>query len=382
MTARRDGPLRIAFCIDSLDVGGTELNAVRTAEHLVGTGEVTLFVYHMQGDGPLLARYRDIAANLRRVSLRNLYGPLTFKRGLEFARSLRSDRVEVLHCHDVYSNIFGVPWARLGAAKAAIASRRWTDSLPRPGLAVPNRWVSRWATRVLANSERIAQLVESEGVPRERVFMLPNFLDDSAFEDLDPTLRADQLGSFGIPSGRLVIGAVGRLVPEKGYEHLLRAVAKLENGIEPVILLVGEGPERQRLSRLAHDLGIGDRLFLPGTLRTAWNLQQLMDLIVMPSVSEGFPNSLIEAMAAQRPIVATRVGGIPDALEHGVTGLLTEAGSVDDLTASIRTLLGDRSLAGRLGTQAREVARSRFGAEQVIGRLLDLYRSLAQEGAT
>src|SRR5262249_49236339 len=146
--------------------------------------------------------------------------------GLRFVRLLHRKRIQLVHTHDLYTNIFAAPWARIGGCRL-IASRRWLDAAPRPGLLVLNRWSYRFAQRVIANSAFTARLlVEQERVPATRVVELPNFLEERAFRRLTAEARSARLRSWGVPQGAFVVGAVARLAPVKNHAMLLRALAQ------------------------------------------------------------------------------------------------------------------------------------------------------------
>jgi hypothetical protein len=158
--------IRVAYCLDSFAIGGTELNAVRTAEAL-DPDRIELCVLHLQTHGPLRSRYERLGVRMTHVPIRNLYSPRTAVQGMRLARLLRRWNVDVVHSHDIYSNIFVVPWARIFSRCSIIASRRWWYEVPRPELVTVNRWSSLLAHRVLANSSGVAKLLaREEGVPQ------------------------------------------------------------------------------------------------------------------------------------------------------------------------------------------------------------------------
>ena len=134
------------------------------------------------------------------------------------ARTLRQWKVDVVHSHDIYCNIFAVPWARMLSGCSIIASRRWWYEAPRPELVTVNRWTSRLAHRILANSSAVAELLaREEGVPRRKIVEIPNFLAENAFEAVDKAVRVAQRRRWGLPDGAFVIGIVARLSPVKNH---------------------------------------------------------------------------------------------------------------------------------------------------------------------
>jgi glycosyltransferase involved in cell wall biosynthesis len=375
--------IRLAFCIDNFRIGGTELNAVRWAERL-DPARFALSVIHFQADGPLRSRYERLGVRLVALPLRNLYGPGALAQGWRLARWLAAERIQVLHTHDIYSNIFAVPWARLAGVPAVVASRRWWQLSPRAVHRVANRWASRAAHRVVANSPSVATLLTREdGVAAAKVFCVPNCLAEDAFAPLPERERAAWRARLGLPAHAVAIGIVARLDPVKDHATLVRAFAQLcDAGEWPELHLVcvGDGPVRGPLATLVERMGIGGRVHLPGTLTPPFNVQQLFDISVLCSVTEGSPNAVLEAMAAARPVVATRVGGIPDAVRDGDTGLLVPAGAVDALAAALRGLLRAPARARALGARAQAYARAEHHEERVIPRLSDWYAALTTNG--
>lgn len=371
--------IRLAFCIDNFQIGGTELNAVRWAEHL-SPQRFQLTVVHFQVDGPLRARFQRAATQLVRLPLRNLYGPGAIRQGIRLARFLARARCDVFHAHDLYSNIFGVPWARLARVPLVVASRRWWNPSPGTGPvhAIANRWACRAAHRVLANSPSVAALLtRRDGIPPEKVVCIPNSLAQDAFVPVPAAERAAWRTRLGMPADALVIGIVARLDRDKDHATLLEALARLVADVPRAHLVcIGDGPERARVTGLAQRLGLDGRVQFPGTLTAPFNLHHLFDVSVLCSVTEAFPNSVIEAMAAARPVIATRVGGVPDAIRDGETGVLVPARDPDALAAALRAVIDEPGRAHALGAAAQAYARSQYDETRVIERLSAWYESI------
>ncbi len=235
--------IRIGYCIDSFDIGGTELNALRTVEAL-DLSQFEITVFHLHEDGPLRSRYEALGVRLVHLPISQLYSPRTAIQGLRFARILREREIKVVHTHDLYTNIFAVPWARMLGGCRALASRRWLDDVPRSGLVPLNRWSYRLATRVLANSAIVAQfLANDERIPLHKIIEIPNFLEERAFYRLSSEARAAQRRLWGIAEGAFVAGTVARLAPVKNHELLIRAAHRLGNNFH--VVLVGDGQPRE-----------------------------------------------------------------------------------------------------------------------------------------
>jgi glycosyltransferase involved in cell wall biosynthesis len=242
-----------------------------------------------------------------------------------------------------------------------------------------NRAAYRLAHRVVGNSPSVSRLVETEGrVPPARVVTIPNFLDARAFEPISPQERCRLLAELEVPTGAFVVGIVARLSAVKDHAMLLRAVAAIRPSHPDIhCVVVGDGPERERLAALADTLGIREGVHFAGQRPQFPNLHHLFDVSVLCSTSEAFPNSVLEAMAAARPVVATAVGGTPDAVRDGLTGILVPPGDSDRLAAALRLLYADGDRRAAFGTAGRDGARSGYGEEAVIAQVETLYRQLA-----
>jgi glycosyltransferase involved in cell wall biosynthesis len=369
--------IRIVYCLDSMNVGGTELNAIRTAERL-DRDRFDLTVTALRPEGPLAERYEAAGVPVFSFPIPSLYGPAAVRQGLRFARFLRERRVDIVHSHDQYNNVFASIWARAAGTPVVIASRRWWQSLQSRKQRASNALGYRFAHYVLANSPSVARLLrEGDHVSRRRILLVSNFVDEDAFTPPTAAERAAALAGIAIPEGAITIGVVANLHPPKDQASLLRAVAALTPRWPQLhVVLVGRGECLEMLGGLARELAIGDRVHFAGYRSNRPNLNFFFDISVLCSLSEGFPNTIIEAMAAGRPVIATSVGGIPDAVEDGETGLLVPTSSPDRLAAAVAALAGDPARRRAMGALGRARARERYHAARVIPSLERLYEEL------
>jgi glycosyltransferase involved in cell wall biosynthesis len=239
-----------------------------------------------------------------------------------------------------------------------------------------NRWASMCADRILANSKGVAEyLALNERVRQDKIVEIPNFLDADAFVLADESARLAQRRAWGVPDGAFVIGIVARLSPVKNHSLLISAAAHLERRIH--LVLVGDGPSRAALEKLAQQMGLADRVHFAGEVVSRENLHQYFDVSVLCSTSEGFPNSVLEAMAAARPVIATPVGGVTEAITDGSTGILVSVNDLEGLVHALRRLQSDTHLRAKLGDAAREFVRIKYHRSTVIEALSSLYERLA-----
>jgi glycosyltransferase involved in cell wall biosynthesis len=296
----------------------------------------------------------------------------------EVAHHLRRLRADVLCCHGYKPDVLGW-WAgrRAGVPVVAVA-HGWTAATLKVRLnEALDRLILRWADRVVCVSEAQAVRVRRAGVRPERVAVIRNAVATAPFDRPDPAGRALLERFLPRPYPRLV-GAAGRLSPEKGFGHFVAAAARVARADPGVgFILFGDGPLRDRLARQVAAAGLGDRFALPG-LRT--DLERLLphfDLVVLPSFTEGLPVVVLEACAAGVPVVATAVGGTPEVVRDGVTGCLVPPGRPGLLAGRILDLLNDESGRRAMGRRGRERVRQHFTFEGQSARYRQLFEGLA-----
>jgi glycosyltransferase involved in cell wall biosynthesis len=309
--------------------------------------------------------------------MRSLYGLAAVRQGVRLAHFLRTQRIAILHAHDVYSNAFAVPWARLVGVRT-IASRRWWEGFHGSRWRLTSRASYRVAHAVLANSASIGRmLIDVEGVPSGRVAVVPNFVDESAFERPDGAVLKALREELRLEGAAPIIGIVANLLPVKDHTMLLRAAAVLRPRWPRLrIVLVGDGPCRPELVRLSHDLELADTIVFAGWRPNVPNLHHTFDISVLCSTSEGLPNSVLEAMAASRPVVATKVGAVGDAVIDGETGVLVPRGDHTQLAAALDALLRDSVRAARMGQAGAARALAHYSRDAALNALERLYGGL------
>jgi|SRR5688572_18986900 len=370
--------IRVIHVLDNLNTGGTELNAVRSALLLDRDRFDVQFVC-LQPHGPLRQRLDAAGIPVTGIHLTSFRGPGALRAVLELRSLVRARRVDVVHAHDPYANVLAAPAVRLAGRGAVIVSQRWWRNVHAPLVRAANRVAYKLAHRVLANSPSVGELVvREEGVPRKRLVVIPNFVDDAAFAPLSPARRAELRDRVGLAPNDIAIGVVANLYPVKDHATLVRAAARvLARFPHARFAFVGEGGERDAIVAQASALGITDKVLLPGRIPHEAGLSGIFDVAVLTSLEEGFPNFVVEAMAARRPVVATRVGGIPDAVVPGETGFLATAGDDEAIADALMRLLVEPERRARMGDAGSTRARSLYHADVVMSALTNLYVSLA-----
>lgn len=266
------------------------------------------------------------------------------------------------------------------AALAATLSRKpyvvTAHNLARPLPGLPGRLLRFSGGRargVVAVSAAVAATLDAWGAPMERIRVIPNGVPESAFDVPD---RAEARRRLRIVHRGPLVAAAGRLAREKGFATLVAAGARLTVDIPDLrVVIAGAGPERDALAAMATSLRISSHIDLCGALNEVATLFAAADLVVAPSLSEGQGLVALEAMAAGRPVVASRVGGLVETVQEGETGLLTPPGDAEALAHAVAGLLRDRTRAERMGMQGRELVAQRYTLEGMCRSTADYYEA-------
>ena len=313
------------------------------------------------------------SAGVRLLTLRRR-GPLDLPAWAPLLAMLRRERVDVLHAHKFGSNVWGTALGRLAGVPVVIAHEHTWSYTGQPW----RRWldrsvVARGCDAFLAVSqEDRRRMIEIEGIAPARVLVVPNGLSPD-----QPRSGHDVRAELGIGPDDPVVGSVTRLCPQKSPELLVGAAARLRPDFPGLRLLIaGEGPDRARVEALVAELGLGDAVHLLGLRDDVPDLLAAIDVAVSSSAWEGSPLAVLEYMEAALPLVATRVGGVPELIEDGVHGRLVAPGDPAALASAIAELLRDRRRGAEMGLRARERRRREFDLGATVSRLERLYVEL------
>ncbi len=294
----------------------------------------------------------------------------------ELTAAIRVSGCDVLLCHGYKANILGRIAARRGGVPAIAVSRGWTGETSRVKL---YDWLDRRHLRLMdhvvcvshGQAEKVSRWCR---VPGSRISVIHNSARLAAFAKADPAARDRLLRHFPVDEGvSRVVFAAGRLSPEKGFGVLIEAAATIcRDDPAAGVVIFGEGGLRGELERRVASLGLTGKVLLPGFRDHLDTLIAGADVVVLPSFTEGLPNVALEASAAGIPVVATAVGGTPEVVADGVTGLLVPSGKPTALAEKVRSLLRDNALAARMGAAGRERMRRLFTFDAQAEAYLEL----------
>jgi L-malate glycosyltransferase len=300
----------------------------------------------------------------------------------ELVRAFKKSNIRIIHTHKYKDTILAAPAAKLCGIPHVV---RTVHGLREPFKGLQDlkmslyksmeRSVHRYCVdSIIGVSSQIERKYKAEG-ECSRVTCIRNGIDlDGEFVQTDRWRTRKELG---VDSGTCLIGTIGRLTPVKGIPYLLQAARMLlRQGVNVKVLIVGDGSIRPDLMTQARDLGISEHIVFLGHREDTNLLLQALDIFVLPSLSEGIPMALLEAMAASRAVVASRVGGVPEIVEDGVEGFLVEPTDVNGLTERCLRLIQSPDMAHKMGQTAKARVERDFSAENMAHRVVALYKEL------
>ena len=316
------------------------------------------------------------AAGFQAMALKN-DTPRLWAARRELGDILRQTRADVLITHGYKSNLVGLWAARPLRIPIIAVSHGWTWECLKVRLyEALDRRVLRWMDKVVCVSEAQAAKVRRAGVAAEKCLAICDAVRPERFDDPDPACR-QQLGSLFVDPPRKIVGAAGRLSPEKGFQVLIDAAAEVVRQ-EPGVgfVLFGSGPLRDALARQIAARGLQNRFILAGFRADIDAFFPALDLFVQSSFSEGLPNVVLEACAAGVPVVATAVGGTPEAVEDGSNGYLVPAGDAPRLARRIADVLADPAGQRQMGARGKENVRRLFSFAEQARKYRQLFDAL------
>ncbi len=385
--------MRILRVIARLNMGGPALHVSYLTKGLAPRGYDTALVAGRLARGEDSMAYVAeslgvdvVALGTLHRDLSPLHDPLAVKR---LVQEIRRVRPHILHTHTAKAGAVGRTAALLaGDARPPIVVHTfhghvlqgYFDPLRTRLFRETERALARHTTRLVAVGPQVRDDLVALGVAPAEKFTVIRLGIDLATRVQVQDGRAEYRGLFGIPDDRFVVGWIGRMTAIKRVPDILASFKLLlDRGIEATLCLVGDGPDREAAEHQARDLGIARNIISLGYQRDVSPYYALFDAFVLPSANEGTPVVAIEALAAERPVVATRVGGVPDVVTEGESGYLVDVGDVDAIARALARLARDPALRQALGARGREIVVPRYRVERLVDDVDELYRALLTE---
>jgi len=355
----RTNSMKVVHLTDSPFFGGPERQILGLSVHLSSAVQTSVLCFR---DGASCVPFLQQLAKAEIPARMLEHGNPHFIRVIaDVTRELRERRADVLICHGYKADLLGWVAARLLGVRVVSVSRGWTSHTPKvrfnEGL---DRWILRHMDRVVCVSDGQADKVRRAGVRPDRLRVIHNAIDTSRFDPDAAGARASLQSLFpGSPA--LIVIAVGRLSPEKGFELFVDAARMLAlRDSATGFLIVGDGPDRTKLEELVREAKLVDRFVFAGFRSDVDALLPGADVLVQSSYTEGLPNVILEACAAGIPVVATDVGGTREVVRDGVNGYLVPSGDAGILAARLAELLTSPAQRQAMGIHGREVVRQEF----------------------
>jgi glycosyltransferase involved in cell wall biosynthesis len=387
-------PIRVLRLIARLNMGGPALHVSYLTRGLESRGYHTTLVAGKlaRGEDSMSFVAEDLGVDV--VSLGELhreispvYDPVAVRR---LVQEIRRVRPHIIHTHTAKAGAVGRAAALIaGDARPAVVVhtyhghvlRGYFDPLRTQIFRETERALARHTTRLIAVGPEVRDdLVELGVAPTEQFSVIRLGIDLESRVLGDPAQRAEYRALFGLPEERFVVGWIGRMTAIKRVDDIVLSFkALLDRGVDAALVLVGDGPDREGIEQRAYDLGIARHVLFVGYQRDVAPYYALFDALILPSGNEGTPVVAIEALAARRPVVATRVGGVPDVVDDGEDGFLTDVGDTDGLAAALEQLARDPALRARFGDHGHDKVLPRYRVERLVDDVDALYRELLAE---
>ncbi|MCR4404994.1 MAG: glycosyltransferase [Candidatus Acetothermia bacterium] len=371
--------MKILHLLGSASRGGTETMTSLLVRHM-GPGFENELCF-LDRKGPVGEELEHAGLKVHYLPLRSPWAllPVVFR----LSGLLRSGGYDILHLYGLKANLLGRLLGRilgqrrvLGGLRSAYPSGRkeqWTLLL--------DRLTFRLSLGYVSNSQAAIDFLASHGYGRRKFWLIHNGIDTRPFCDRSAEEKGALRQHYALPPDKPIITCVANLRPPKGHEYLIEALRELkERGLEFVALLVGDGPLRERLEESVQSLKLTEQVRFLGSRDhdEIPTILAITDVFVLPSLWEGLPTAIIEAMAAGCPVVGTAVGGMPELVIEGETGFLVPPGDPGALAERLELLLQDPALRNRLGEASADRVREHFSLERMVQQHQALYRALVE----
>lgn len=287
---------------------------------------------------------------------------------------IQTEAIDIVHTHGYKADLYGFLAAWRSGKPVVATCHNWVGGTTALGIYNHlDRLALKKFSALAAVSDEVAQRLLDSGVPAEKIRIIANGIDVQSFEQGRPLPALSFVGEK-------VVGMVARLDLQKGFEYLLRAVRELCNTMNGFrVVIVGEGPDRQAIEAMVEEYGLQSSVMLAGQQSDMPAVYAAMDIFVLPSLNEGLPMTILEAMAASKPVVATRVGAIPKVINDGENGLLVNPRNSEALRDAIASLLSDPDKCRRMGERAHDWVSRNYTSEAMALKYRQLYDEILEK---
>ena len=292
---------------------------------------------------------------------------------------LKNNSFDLVHTHGYFADIIGIPVAKkLGIPNISTYHGFITDGRKLGIYNILNHLVLKLSNNIIAVSEEIRNILIKKGIKRKKIKVILNAVPINSNNKILAQYRKEKRKFLNVNEKEFVIGYIGRLSEEKGIKYLLEAISILNLDIPVKALIIGEGPQRKDLEDLVKERGIEEKVIFTGFQKDTENWLSVLDVFVLPSLTEGTPMALLEAMACGVPVVASAVGGVPKLIESGKDGILIQPARSEEIKNAIGMLYKNNSLRNRLSNEAQRTIKSKYNIKDWIRKIEDEYLKICK----
>jgi glycosyltransferase involved in cell wall biosynthesis len=373
-----NAPRRVLHVIDSFDLGGAQTFLLGLIKHL-DPSRFVAEVAAMHGHGVFEEAFRETGKPTHLLSPKK-FPPLYLP---NFWHLMQRGKFDILHFHLFGANLCAKPLAILAGHRGIVVHDQCNDASRdrNPLLLAADALANRGAAQVIAVSESVRRyLLDREDLPEEKVIMIPNGIDAEQFHPADDAMRREARRRFGLPQESLVIGGIGRLVPQKNFPLFLEIAASLaERHPEVAFVIAGSGSMEQALRVQVTQSGLTEKVHFLGHVSDRVGLYHALDMLLLTSDFEGTPLTLLEAMASRLPVIASAVDGIAEVCTEGRDALLVPRRDQRAFLAALERVMADAPLRARLAQHARKTILERYEIRALVRRIEGLYEGLLSQ---
>jgi glycosyltransferase involved in cell wall biosynthesis len=369
---------RVLQLIGSFHNGGSERQAVGLTRLLKEDASVAVSVAVLNNEGSLRPEIDELdLGEIPEFPLTSFFRPSFVRQTRSLAEHLRREKIDLIHTHDFYTNVIGMAAAATAGTFARVASKRETEGVRTKGQDRVERLAFGASSKIVVNSAAVQEHLIQRGVKDSRLELIHNGVDVGVFEVA--ASRSDEVRrELDLPEDTKLVTVVANLRHDvKNIPMFLRAADRASQRVSnATFVIAGEGERKVDLEAMAVQLGIEQFVYFVGRCDDVPGLLAASSVCVLPSKAEGFSNSVLEYMAAGKPVVVTAVGGAAEAVVEDETGHLVDSDDDEAMAERIIELLRDRDKATQFGAAARERVRAEFSTDRQLRQTLDLYKRL------
>ena len=366
--------IKVLHVVEDLKIGGLE-RIIASIVLGLNRDRYEAKVWCLAEGGQIAEELIDWGVEVKMLGMRSYYNPVQI---ITLSRLLRSEKIKILHTHGYFGSTFGRLAAIFARVPIVLAHVHSTYYGYKKRNIVIEKLLSLFTDKIICVSEAVKRfVVEIEGIGENKTCLIHNGVEIPGAFEADPSVNRN---SFGFSEEDYVAITIASLTPNKGHRVLIDAIEIISPKYNDLrLLIVGDGPLRDNLGAYAEELQLSSKIVFTGQRDDINLLLKLADILILPSMErEGLGIAIIEAMAVGLPVIGTRLGGIPEAIEENVNGLLFAPGNSEELAAAIEKLIADHAIREKMGRMGKKIYEEKFTAEKMVTNIESLYDELTR----